>query len=582
MNELRRGIWYKLLVVAMLLSIVLSTVSPVSALCGVGDDILTQLRGTLSARAQISGDGTSIVFTGDDAVQVYDLDTCQVELISQTPEGVNGDHASYRGVISADGNMVTFVSDAADLVENDPPLTRDLFVRNRALGTTVRIVRPSGGTLHGLDMYDFAMSDDGRYVVFTTYEPLDPRDSGTTNDVYRYDTQTGSIVLVNVTAGGQIGNGGSNFPSISADGRYIAFASYATNLVMPDANGTKQDVYVHDMLLGTNERVSVNNGQQAPANALYFVDATAISGDGSVVAFVSDAPGLAPGDTGISRDLFVFDRATDTLSRITNGTSQSYVYSADFSYDGRYVAFDSNQPGLVPVDGGAIDAYVHDRQTGKTRRISVNTSLVPGNLDSGGSTISFDGQYVAFHSRAWNLVDSPDSSNPGKLFLSNWMLLPVSSAHFHLDFQGRPARPAPAWAIPARVRLTFTEDFRSYTETIYGVTDAYGTLTIENIPPGTYPVWLKGFNTLSRYGGTITTAAGDLTQDFGGFGTLLAGDANDDDRITIIDFSILAGSFGRSANQLGYDPRADFDGDASITLTDFSLMVSNFGLQGDG
>ena len=200
-------------------------------------------------------------------------------------------------------------------------------------------------------------------------------------------------------------NGPSNAPAISADGRFVAFKSGASNLVVGDGNG-KLDIFVYDRQTGITSRVSLNQQGGDPNERS---DAPAISADGRFVAFASQANNLVVGDGNEERDIFVYDRQTGTTSRVSlnqqggdpNGSSNSPTISAD----GRFVAFHSNASNLVVGDGnGFPDVFVHDRQTSETSRVSLNLLGGDTNESSVDSAISANGRFVAFTSRANNLV----------------------------------------------------------------------------------------------------------------------------------------------------------------------------------
>jgi Tol biopolymer transport system component len=189
----------------------------------------------------------------------------------------------------------------------------------------------------------------------------------------------GTTQRVSVAAGGAQALGGdSTQPSISADGRYVAFASEATNLVPADTNGLT-DIFVHDRDKGSTERVNVAaGGVQAVGGHSFY---PAISADGRYVAFVSDAANLVPGDTNNSWDIFLHDRQTGTTERVSvgGGGSQADAGSArpSISGDGRYVAFESGAMNLVPGDtNDVVDIFVHDRRTNKTTRVSLLTEEI--------------------------------------------------------------------------------------------------------------------------------------------------------------------------------------------------------------
>ena len=180
---------------------------------------------------------------------------------------------------------------------------------------------------------------------------------------------------MSVSTDGLQGNAHSGFPSISADGRYVAFHSETSNLVAGDSNGVV-DVLVHDRRTGQTTRVSVDSsGAQGNGNSGHLVS---ISADGRYVAFESDANNLVAGDTNGTSDIFVHDRGTRRTTRVSVESSgaQGNSLSArpSISADGRYVAFISSAMNLVAGDtNGRDDVFVYDRQTGRTTRISVDS-----------------------------------------------------------------------------------------------------------------------------------------------------------------------------------------------------------------
>ena len=235
-----------------------------------------------------------------------------------------------------------------------------------------------------------AISADGRFVAFASKAGnLVPGDSNGTFDIFVHDRQTGATERVSVDSAGAQGNNNSAFPAISADGRFVAFVSEASNLVAGDTNGAENafagsDVFVHDRATGQTERMSVDSaGGQANNN---FIESTAISADGRFVAFVSAASNLVPGDTNGTLDVFVPDRHTGATERVSvdsaGGQANSpflAVGGLAISADGRLVAFDSLASNLVPGDtNGTLDVFVPDRHTGATERVSVDRRVRKG------------------------------------------------------------------------------------------------------------------------------------------------------------------------------------------------------------
>ena len=223
-------------------------------------------------------------------------------------------------------------------------------------------------------------------------------------DVFLHDRTTGQTTRVSVDDGGAQANGGSGSPAISADGRFVAFTSAATNLVTRDTNA-HSDMFLRDTRAFQRERVSVSSaGDQG--NDLS--ESASLSEDGRFVAFTSRATNLVPGDTNPNNDVFVHDRATGTTTRVSvsiAGSVPGRQLQPHLSADGRYVAFASNAVLVVGDTNGAADVYVHDRETGETSRVSVPSGgSGQGTGGSFSAWISADGRYVAFASLAPNLV----------------------------------------------------------------------------------------------------------------------------------------------------------------------------------
>ncbi|MCQ3933239.1 MAG: hypothetical protein DPW16_22560 [Chloroflexi bacterium] len=214
-------------------------------------------------------------------------------------------------------------------------------------------------------------------------------------------------------------------PDISADGRYVTFMSYATNLVSGDTNG-QPDVFVHDRTTGTTTRVSIaSDGTQAND---YSVEPS-ISGDGRYVVFHSWATNLIGGDTNAQGDIFVHDRTTGTTTRVSvasNGTqSNSWSRYPMISTDGRYVAFYSSASNFTSVPTYIPNLYMHDRTTGTTSIVSIGVDGAPSGfgLALWYPSISGDGHYVAFSSIAANLVIG-DTNGQYDVFVHDTFAIP--------------------------------------------------------------------------------------------------------------------------------------------------------------
>ena len=308
---------------------------------------------------------------------------------------------SSQSEMSLDGRYTAFVSGAQNLVTGDTNGAQDVFVRDRLAGTTARVSVASGGG-QGNGRSDLpSISRDGRYVAFFSVATnLVTGDTNGRSDVFVRDLAAGTTRRVSVTTGGGQANGDSDFPSISDNGQQVAFGSAASNLVAGDGNG-QHDIFVRDLAAGTTRRVSVSSSGAGGNGPSLF---PAISGDGNVVAFVSDATNLVPGDTNGNRDVFVRVRSTNRTQivsvRAGGGPADNLSAEPAVSRDGRYVAFDSSASNLVGGDdNGLQDVFVRDRTTGTTQLVSAWPAGTPTNRLSTAPDISENGQVVVFTSQ---------------------------------------------------------------------------------------------------------------------------------------------------------------------------------------
>ena len=281
-----------------------------------------------------------------------------------------------------------------------------LAAASGALGATARVsVSSSGAQADGHSLAP-ALSADGRYVAFySDASNLVDGDTNSVRDVFVRDRGTSTTTRVSVDSMGAQGNGHSFAPAISNDGRLVAFSSNASNLAAGDTNNA-DDIFVHDSQSGATARVSVatagieaNGGSFSPA----------LSADGRFVAFLSDASNLVAGDTNGFRDVFVHDRQTGSTTRVSVDSAgvQADVgsFSVAINADGRFVAFHSFADNLVPDDvNETSDVFVHDLLTGETTRVSVYDGGAETDGDSLRPAISADGRYVAFDSDSTILV----------------------------------------------------------------------------------------------------------------------------------------------------------------------------------
>jgi Tol biopolymer transport system component len=268
------------------------------------------------------------------------------------------------------------------------------------------------------------LSGDGRYVVYwSAASNLVAGDTNENMDVFRFDRRTGRTEIVSVTDDGQPALGQSGYPGgpdISDDGRFVVFESDASNLAADDGNGNALDVFVRDMVARRTFLVSrASDGSPGDVDSYW----PSISSDGRFVAFNSDATNLVPGDTNGEWDIFVRDRLagfTTMVSVASNGVQGNDIsYPPDISGDGRYVAFFSIASNLVAGDTNSTwDIFVHDRITGVTQRVSVSSNGEQANYGSQLPSISRDGGAIVYESDATNLV-RPDHNRTTDAYLTN-------------------------------------------------------------------------------------------------------------------------------------------------------------------
>jgi Tol biopolymer transport system component len=332
------------------------------------------------------------------------------ELVSVNATGTAaGNAASSDFSLSADGRFVAFVSFATDLVPGGTS-GGNVFVRDLLLGTTV--LASTGDdpryTLAGTPR----ISADGHYVAYARSTCVDFFCSLPSN-VYVRDLQAGTTTLVSVGLDGQPAGGYA--PVISADGRHVAFQSAGGNLVPHDSNGLT-DVFVRDLDAGVTYLASANaaggdSGNGASGNP-------SLSADGRFVAFESDASDLVAGDGNGARDVFYRDLQAGITRLVSanaagTGSGNGGSGSPSLAADGSRVAFASSASDLVPVDtNGDYDVFVRDLPSGPTRLVSINTAGTDsGNSDSGRPYLTPNGRFVAFESSSKDLVDN--NSNLG-------------------------------------------------------------------------------------------------------------------------------------------------------------------------
>lgn len=414
----------------------------------------------ISWYSDISGDGRYIVFSSyasnlvtDDTnnfedVFIHDRVTGVTTRVSISSSGEQANQSSDQPKVSMNGRYVIFTSQASNLVQGDNNGEWDLFVHDLQTGETVRAsVASDGSQSEEGTFFNVAISPDGTVVAFPNSSAnLVSDDSNDSLDIFVHNLQTGETRRVSVASDGMEANNHSAWPWLSYNGQMIAFQSMASNLVAGDNNNycdsnyngeygdNCQDIFVHDQTTGATVRVSVasdgTEGNDASWNP-------SISVDGRFVTFLSLASNLVEGDDNYlcdndadgendnnCPDIFVHDLQTGTTERVSvssfgiqaDGGSLEPVISAD----GRYIAFESWATNLVSGDtNNKSDIFIHDRQTGETRRVSVSTGGAQSFWGAAHPALSADGRFIAFDSFS-GLVPG-DTNNQIDVFVHDWL-----------------------------------------------------------------------------------------------------------------------------------------------------------------
>lgn len=240
-------------------------------------------------------------------VFVFDRQTNENHRVSVASDGTQGNNGSYVLDMSPDGRYILFSSSATNLIAGDTNNSSDVFMYDMQTGQTIRLSLGTGGIQGNGDSDDGAFSDDGRFIGFTSLASnLVSGDTNNAEDVFVFDRQNKTTTRVSVSSNGSQSPGGYIFgTSISPDGRFVVFATIADGLVPGDTNGL-WDVFVRDTALGTTTLVSVradgsqSNGQNGTSRK------PTISDDGKIIAFSSSASNLVPGDTNGKTDVFIY------------------------------------------------------------------------------------------------------------------------------------------------------------------------------------------------------------------------------------------------------------------------------------
>jgi hypothetical protein len=340
------------------------------------------------------------------------------ELMSISRTGSAANSGSDFSSISADGRLVVFNSDASNLVLDDDNTFRDVFVRDRVTDSTIAISVDTDGHVGNASSYHLgvdSVSDDDRYVLFNSSATnlVEPDDNSFDSDVYLRDLVTGSTERVSVDSMEVQADGPSTGGAISGDGRFVAFASDASNLRTEFGPGSGPVIYLRDRLDDTTTQVT--------SGGIGFGHGTcpgdmSLSDDGRYLAFCGDSSSIVAGDTNGFEDVFVYDRLTASTERVSVSTAGAqanwFSWEISMSADGRYVSFASPASNLVAGDtNGEQDIFFRDLVTDTTQRLSVGDGEEQGDRQSSWPAMSDDGN-VSFWSTStnWGLGGGPNGA----------------------------------------------------------------------------------------------------------------------------------------------------------------------------
>jgi len=375
--------------------------------------------------ASTSGDGRYVVFSsfandlvpvdknGLEDVFLFDRQTNVITMVSRAADGTSGNGPSHGAVISTDGNIIAFETSATNLINDINGGVQDVVVFNRVTKTFDLANQDDPGNQSNAPAYNPSLSADGRFVAFDTTSALVGEAVNGTSGVYVRDLFQGTTQLVSRTPGGAFPNQDSTDPAISADGSFVAFVSRATDIVAGAAHAANI-FYINRNTLVT-QLVTVNGNADSSRPA--------ISGNGALVGFDSEATNLVDLDFNSSPDVFVWTAATDTIeliSRLAGGESPNGAsFDASLNEDGNLVLFRSSAELLVDGDSnGAHDIFLRNRSDDSVTRINVAQDGTQADSAAFNAGLSADGNTVVFWSTASTLSDD-DAANHSDAFIRN-------------------------------------------------------------------------------------------------------------------------------------------------------------------
>jgi hypothetical protein len=348
------------------------------------------------------------------------LDSAGLTLASRSTAGAQGTSGSTPGQISGNGRYIVFDSTATNLVAGDTNNSADVFRYDTQTGVLELVSRSVGGGATNGGSFAASISADGRFIAFeSTASNLVGGDSNGRTDIFVRDMVSGSMTIASVSTNGFGGDNSSYHAQMSRNGRFVTFDSLATTLVTDDINNLR-DVFVRDLQAGTTKLIS-----RAPDGFVAFDSSfgpARMSSDGRYIVYLSFANDIAPPDTNFSGDIFLYDQQTGTNERVNwtyDGLLSNFgSFGPSITDDGRFVVWESDANNMVPGDTNAkYDIFLRDRLLGLTKRLSISLEGDQGNGTSQHSSITPDGKFVVFDSFASNLI-SGDTNGVYDVFIT--------------------------------------------------------------------------------------------------------------------------------------------------------------------
>jgi hypothetical protein len=312
-------------------------------------------------------------------------------------------HLAVPQAITSDGRYVLLLSSDAAMQPGKSGTQGRLFLRDTTDDTTERIALGTGGEDENAGITAANLTADGRYLTFQSAATnLYPEPSQPGDNLHLRDRTNGTTKLVTITNNAQAPNGALYAPfQASSDGAYVAYSTAASNLANADGNG-KIDAYISRPGVEYSSKfVSVNVAGAVGNGDSFFTDQSA---DGKWIVFESDATTLVSGDTNTSRDVFMFNRDTWNVTRVsTDGAGKQGGAAGSISADGRYVAFQSSTAFDATDTNATLDGYLRDNSTAALARVSRSSTGGNPNGDSTAPTITDDASRVLYRSTATNI-----------------------------------------------------------------------------------------------------------------------------------------------------------------------------------